>query len=728
MTVQEFSQQYKAKNPQFSNMDDLSVAQMIVKAYPDWKNKIDFHGTSQQASPVIPSTPEVKKTNVLSDSLNNRANQLANTVGSDFNQAKSTYGLSLLKAPLNALGAVGGLVGDVVGAGINKVMPVVKKIASYSPPAELYNSLPQGAKDAISHQVKTATGEVLNFTSKAWNDFKTHNPEIAQSIEDSGNLANLAVGDAALSKGVQGAGKEAGVLGKSLIASGEDALKAEKQSFVRDLVSPVRTKAIKEAQVARTTETGSGILKKSIIAPTREELKAEEAVIKVPGVDSSKTYQQNFNIIQSHNTNLAKELETKVAQNEFLVSKKEVNAKLNEAITRLAESPTIVGDAQKTAEKLINGAMKIVNENKGNGSGILKARKDYDAWVLSQKPKAFDSATADAFNLANKEVRNTLNNILDSKIKDVPTKELRLQQSSLYSAMDNIKVKAAQEADTAFGRLLQRTGQLLGTKNKIVQGVAAAVGIGGLGAAATFAPAAAALGGSGLLIYKAGKLVTSPEAKIYLGKILLEVEKASKYAAPARQSEFQSLKTELKNAINSEDGFAKIPFTNPTMGKIDDLSSSIKQAKASGQSFDEWVKGQGETVYHGSPKASVIEKEGFSLKYLGKGSGYKGTYGAGATFTTDASRAKLYGDVVETKIPSNLKLFETNDPVSDLFANPKIRDVSPEGLSKILKEMGYDGVKVGDEIVVFDPSKIKTHSQLKAEWDKIGTPLKSIKK
>jgi hypothetical protein len=41
-----------------------------------------------------------------------------------------------------------------------------------------------------------------------------------------------------------------------------------------------------------------------------------------------------------------------------------------------------------------------------------------------------------------------------------------------------------------------------------------------LGAAATFAPGAVVVGGGGFLVYRAGKLVMSPELRIALGKLL----------------------------------------------------------------------------------------------------------------------------------------------------------------------------------------------------------------
>ena len=125
----------------------------------------------------------------------------------------------------------------------------------------------------------------------------------------------------------------------------------------------------------------------------------------------SKLSQKNYNLIQTYNLNQAKQLTADVAKYDFIIPKKEVIAKLNQAAEELKKSPLVVGDAQKTANRLIEGAKKIINENSGKGSGLLQARKDFDIWVKKQKPKVFDATSENAFTIANDTVRTTLNMI-----------------------------------------------------------------------------------------------------------------------------------------------------------------------------------------------------------------------------------------------------------------------------------------------------------------------------
>lgn len=352
------------------------------------------------------------------------------------------------------------------------------------------------------------------------------NPESAQDIFDALNVLALGVG-----KTVEAPAKA--IVGKGLTKSGTalekgalEAIGAKKSDFIRKLVRPEQTKVVKESQVGRTIEKGKGVFKKSEILPTQQEINIEKAVSTIPEVKKTNTFQQNYNIIKEANTKEAQLLEKKITDKDFVIPKKEVKARLVKAQKSLSESPLITGDAEKTAEKLLAKANQLVDSNSGTGSGILKARKEYDAWVQSQKPKAFDAKAENAFTIANREVRDAFNQLLDEKAVDVGVKESLSKQSNLYRAMDNIQPKAATEADSAVGRAFQNMANAVGIKNKIVQQVAAVVGIGGLGAAATFAPAAAVIGGLGFLVFKGGKFILKPELRLAFSKLLKSAGKS----------------------------------------------------------------------------------------------------------------------------------------------------------------------------------------------------------
>ena len=340
-------------------------------------------------------------------------------------------------------------------------------------------------------------------------------PEAAKDVK---NVIDIAVLVGA-GKAQKPTGAKVSKVGKKMEISGVKSIKAAKERFSQKLISPVETKAIKLSQVGRTTEAG-GFFKRDIVTPTTLELKAAKEVAKIPGISVKNTFQKNFNLVRDYNVVQATKLADDIAKYDFAISKKYILSQLDDAAAGLKKSPLIVGDAEKMANKLLVGAKKFVESNKASGSGILKARKQFDAWVKSQKPKVFDAKAENAFTIANDKIRQTLNTILDEKAINLGIKDSLARQSSLYSAMTSIGPKAAIEANTPLFRVLQRVGNVLGTKSRIVQGIAAAVGIGGLGAAATFAPAVAVLGGIGFITYKAGRLVMSSQVRIALGKLL----------------------------------------------------------------------------------------------------------------------------------------------------------------------------------------------------------------
>lgn len=130
-----------------------------------------------------------------------------------------------------------------------------------------------------------------------------------------------------------------------------------------------------------------------------------------------------------------------------------------------------------------------------------------------------------------------------------------------------------------------------------------------------------------------------------------------------------------------------------------------------GLSVDDAVKTKSTTLYHGSPNAQTIRDKGFTLDNVGKNSGYPGVYGKGVYLTDDAEFAGMYGDVMEIEVAPNLKLFSPkedggNDTLSIIFG----RDTGygdPDKIVEYYKSKGYDGIKVGNQTVIFDPKNVK---------------------
>lgn len=147
----------------------------------------------------------------------------------------------------------------------------------------------------------------------------------------------------------------------------------------------------------------------------------------------------------------------------------------------------------------------------------------------------------------------------------------------------------------------------------------------------------------------------------------------------------------------------------------DSISASIQKAKASGQSFEEWVKGQGKPLYHGSPYINRINTEGFKL---GRGENLANAWGRGVYLAENKRLASGYsgleskgGGIVETYIPKDLKLYKARAKDAYMLKN---EELIKKGYGGVISETGGGNTT----ITVFDPTQVKTRSQLKAEWNK----------
>ena len=142
-----------------------------------------------------------------------------------------------------------------------------------------------------------------------------------------------------------------------------------------------------------------------------------------------------------------------------------------------------------------------------------------------------------------------------------------------------------------------------------------------------------------------------------------------------------------------------------------DISEELEPLAAEARKYksaEAFIKAQGKPLYHGSPKADIIRKEGFRLLSVSERR-LASAYGDGIYFSTKKSGAydttRTRANTVEAYVPKDLKLYPAYDKDAGTINTQK------------LKNDGYDGVEVflpsGERhITVFDPSIIKTKQQL----------------
>jgi len=443
-------------------------------------------------------------------------------------EIKATYEageIGTAEALLQTIGKTGfGSVLDFLG----EVVISAGRGLSTITPDSIERPLIDGATSAGRMFLNTEIGQKgLNAAREgieAYDEFKKDNPRAARNIEATVNIALLMTPVKGKPK-VPGkptiAGKASKILGKKAAAQ----TLTKRKSFIAELISPKQTSAVKKEQVKHATE--KGIFRVKEIIPSGSEKKMIDEVIKIPGISKTNSLQRNYNSIANEVTKEANSLKQSLLKKDVIFPKKELNAQLDLALKRLGENPLIVGDAQKSAGRVVIKMKKILAEKKSTGSNVLEARKELDLWIKSQKgANIFDPKQENALSIAVREIRTTVNDFLETKAKSSGVKESLKKQSTLLRAMDNIAPKAAEEANNIFMRAWQNAQRLLPLRGEFNQSMAVLFGVGGLGASAMFAPFFTKIVVGTAASYALGKAIMGPKVKKGLSLLLKGIDEA----------------------------------------------------------------------------------------------------------------------------------------------------------------------------------------------------------
>jgi len=169
-----------------------------------------------------------------------------------------------------------------------------------------------------------------------------------------------------------------------------------------------------------------------------------------------------------------------------------------------------------------------------------------------------------------------------------------------------------------------------------------------------------------------------------------------------------------------------------------EITPSMQQAIDKAGSVEEFVEGQGETVYHGSPNTF----DSFDISKVGSVTD-SGMFGKGFYFTDSIKEATLYARGGEVKrVVLNLRKPYIINSKSDIpkinVPDKTVEDIKnadkaySELFTKYLKEKGYDGVidnlnPKNKQYVVFSQDQIKTEVELTDIYNKYKSqPAKPI--
>ncbi len=361
---------------------------------------------------------------------------------------------------------------------------------------------------------------------KAWEEFAEEHPVAARSIGAVVNISLLIAPVKAKPK-TPGAGALTRA-GQKLETSAARSTAQNKKNFAEELVTPAQSKKERIAQTSRTTEKSGPLKQKKVeLSPSQ---KASAIEVEKLAISRKETLQGNLNIIRKATDAEAESLKKKLASLHVRerYKSKEFFEEMDAAFVRIkAKDPALVGDSKKAVRNAIDRMEVLAAQESQSLSGLLKARKIFDAEILASRGgRFFESETSNALQLAVREVRQTTNNFIAARAPQKAVRQSLDKQHRLHNAMKDIGVKAADEGNNRIIRGFRTALKLLPFRGEFNQFLAAIFGIGGLGASARFAPYFTKLVGLTGVTYVAGKAILRPGSRKGLAGLLTMIDRA----------------------------------------------------------------------------------------------------------------------------------------------------------------------------------------------------------
>lgn len=416
----------------------------------------------QQPRVNVPA-PEQGVVSRLGEDLSGRARTAAEAL----TQA-ATGEINPLRGLLRVGGAAAGGVGDILGAGLSAITPdFIEK--------------PLGAAvgDAVGAGLETPVGRGLMSA------YQGLDPELRRDLEAAGNIATLVP----IGKGVglaAKAGKEAIPTATRAVArTGGLAGDAARKALVNealDIVSPKQTARVGKAAIKGGRATPGGLFSAPGVAPDARTMRAAEAAAGI--VKKNRTGIENANAVKAAIGEAAQKLEKDISTLEVvpIVQRGELDQLMGRAMKEIGENPTMVGNAEKSAERILNKFKDFLPPGDVTAFDLLKARKKLDKWIegLEGGSKVFDPSYESAKTIALRSIRQGANDLIAEKAPSIPVKESLARQSALFDALENIAAKAVPElGKTGAEMFAKRHPMLTGLGKEAGRAALIGTGLGG---------------------------------------------------------------------------------------------------------------------------------------------------------------------------------------------------------------------------------------------------------
>lgn len=451
--------------------------------------------------------------------------QTAQAITGDLTTGESIFRST---AGRGALGTALDVLGETISYG-------AKKLSQYTPDNYEWayvKSLRDAVAPLTDNRVAEAAGKLIDMGIDGWFTLKQEQPRIAEDLEGVFNLAEIWKPSKLTNPRVDL--PTASPLVKEadrLYQSAEKITNERRNAFIEKVITPEDTKATRlERQERRVEDPATGRL---TVELSPIEIEMREVLKGTPDFGPKRSLTGNQNAIEARIEKIAERLDSRLAATGAKINKQDMLEDLQTTVDNLSEtSPVLVGDAGKVAQRIFDQAQRLIKESDGTAVGYLNVRRELDNWIKRQGKDSFDG-NENAYSVAQRAVRDVLNNRVAEVAPDVDTLDSLRKQHLLFLSLDRIKPKAAEELNRKLSRyfdnILRATGTSL-PKTPLAR-VATIGAFGGTlgGAAFTGLLPYLAIGGvGGALGYAVYRGAISPNTRKMLSITLRNADKAIK--------------------------------------------------------------------------------------------------------------------------------------------------------------------------------------------------------
>ncbi len=460
--------------------------------------------TPQQAATKEP--PKDGFVQNLKSDVKNRLGQI-----SEIESAQKSGQQGAVESGFQKAGVAAGLTADVVGNAVGSTA----KAGYQALPMSVQDPINKVGKELLQTPIVQGTLSLAGKGAEAVRELKTKNPRLYRNLGAGINLGAVISPKPSLPKSSPSVTAK---LGKAIEGVADKQITKSKEKFAKKLISPIDSKAVREAQVKNSSVNMLGT-----VTPNASKFDNEVAkeVAKVEGVKAGQIFQKNYNAISEAVSKEAEVLQKTLDANDVPLTPQDFQLAAKNIGDRLAQDINITGDSEKIAKKVLSKYSEIIMSRPRTAANLLRARKDLDSWIkIKMEDTVFDPVRENAISSAVKAIRQESNDLISSKFSNVDVKNSLSRQHKLLSAMENIAPKAAEQAKTKIGRAAQAVGKVTESKGKVAQAAAIGVGAGGALLLTKSVPVLAGLGLGAYMVKKGTETVLSPQGVKALGKLL----------------------------------------------------------------------------------------------------------------------------------------------------------------------------------------------------------------